>query len=60
MVPSFNRKIISGWINYSEKVKNHSMIESDMGYRGSKAGKLKLSVKEQRVDGSYPTLNRVG
>ena len=29
------------------------MKETEMGYRGSKSGSLKRSVKEQRVDGSW-------
>ncbi len=32
-------------------VTNHKMKETEMGYRGSKSGKL--PVKEQRVDGSW-------
>jgi len=34
-------------------VTSHKMKETEMGYRGSKSGFLKRSVKEQRVDGSW-------
>jgi len=50
LVPNYNRKIISGWSNYSCKVTSHKMIEKEMGYRGSKSESF--SVKEQRVDGN--------
>nr|YP_010721293.1 hypothetical protein P4C85_mgp20 [Cyathus jiayuguanensis]WDS46487.1 hypothetical protein [Cyathus jiayuguanensis] len=62
MVPNYIRKNISGWINYSCMVISHKMSESEMGYRGSKSDKIykypqskeiNLSVKEQRVEGSY-------
>jgi hypothetical protein len=33
-------------------VTSHKMNESEMGYRGSKSDIQKMSVKEQRVDGS--------
>ena len=57
MVPNYIRKIISGWSNHSGKVTSYKMIEKEMGYRGSKSESIypqpnKLSVKEQRVDGS--------
>jgi hypothetical protein len=53
MVPSYSRKAISGWNNYPGTVTSHTMIENEMGYRGSKSDFLLESVKEQRVDGSY-------
>jgi len=62
LIPSGVWKYISGWNNYSGKVTSQEMIESEMGYRGSKsiAGftigtrQFKPSiVKEQRVDGSW-------
>jgi hypothetical protein len=52
LVPSYIRKIISGWINYSCMVISQEIDERKMGYRGSKSGPKK-SVKEQRVDGSW-------
>ena len=52
MAPSYLRKIISGWSNYSCKVTSHKMIEKEMGYRGSKPIINNIIVKEQRVDGS--------
>ena len=61
MVPSYIWKYISGWSNYSGKVKSHKMSENKMGHRGSKSV-LDLNiaevhksgtVKEQRVDGSW-------
>jgi hypothetical protein len=56
MVPSYIRKGISGWINYSCRVTSHKISENEMDYRGSKSVKL-FTVKEQRVDDSY--LNRI-
>ena len=56
MVPSYIRKAISGWSNYPGMVTSHKMKETEMGYRGSKSEILQnrvISVKEQRVDGSY-------
>ena len=50
LIPSFNRKILSGWINHSCMVITRIMIERLVDYRGSKSD-LKKSVKEQRVDG---------
>jgi len=53
-VPSCNWKIISGWSNYSGKVKSLKICENKMDNRGSKSTKLKVNVvKEQRVDGSW-------
>jgi hypothetical protein len=52
IVPSYIRKAISGWSNYSCKVISYSMSENKMGYRGSKSELKYKSVKEQRVDGS--------
>jgi hypothetical protein len=54
-VPSYYRKVVSGWSNYSGMVTSLKMIENEMGNRGSKSDfipNLKF-VKEQRVDGSY-------
>gem|GEM_PF-305012 len=61
MIPSYSRKAISGQSNYLGKVTSHIMKETEMGYRGSKSEILsipipnRISVKEQRVDGSYCT-----
>ncbi len=62
MIPSYSRKAVSGWTNYSGMVISHKINEKKMGNRGSKSdctslsnshkGNLK-SVKEQRVDGSW-------
>ena len=53
-VPSYNWKIISGWINYSGMVTSLKMSENSMDNRGSKSAILKnIVVKEQRVDGSW-------
>jgi len=58
IVPSYLRKEISGWSNYSCMVTSYSMTENEMGYRGSKSDIFNnLSVKEQRVDGSWLTSN---
>jgi hypothetical protein len=53
MVPSQNRKVLSGWSNYPCMVTSHKIDEKKIGYRGSKS-KLNF-VKEQRVDGSWYT-----
>jgi len=53
MVPSYNRKVISGWSNYSGMVTSPKMKETEMGYRGSKSVFISNIVKEQRVDGSW-------
>ena len=63
MVPSYSRKAISGWNNYSGMVISYKMNENEMGYRGSKSefnfnkmliqNKSLYSVKEQRADGSW-------
>jgi len=61
MVPSHNRKVVSGQNNYLGTVISHMMKETEMGYRGSKSSLFKYNsqpvikgkgVKEQRVDGS--------
>ena len=52
LVPSHNRKVIGCWTNYSEMVTSQKMIEKEMDNRGSKSD-ISLSVKEQRVDGSW-------
>jgi hypothetical protein len=51
-------KGFSGWNNYPCMVISQKMSENEMGYRGSKSVFLnpqpkEISVKEQRVDGSY-------
>ena len=38
---------------YSGKVTSQKMIEREIGYRGSKSERVTVSVKEQRVDGSW-------
>jgi len=56
MIPSYNRKVISGQNNYLGMVTSHMMKETEMGYRGSKSVFLMDTVKEQRVDGSWGLL----
>ena len=54
LIPSYNRKVISGWTNHSCMVISQKIFEKKMGYRGSKSDPYSLtSVKEQRVDGSW-------
>jgi hypothetical protein len=53
MVPSYSRKIISGWSNDPCMVTSYMMIENEMGYRGSKSVLPIRTVKEQRVEGSW-------
>ena len=54
MVPSYSRKAISGWTNYSGMVTSHKMSENEMDNRGSKSSLLfSKVVKEQRVNGSW-------
>jgi len=55
LVPSYSRKVISGWINNPCMVTSQKMMETEMGYRGSKSKFLTQPdfVKEQRVDGSW-------
>jgi len=53
MGPSYSRKIISGWSNYSCTVTSHKIAEKKMGNRGSKSDFVMEPVKEQRVDGSW-------
>src|ERR1700723_609694 len=58
MIPSHSRKAMSGQNNYLGMVTSHKMSENEMGYRGSKSEfqspqPKEISVKEQRVDGSY-------
>ena len=61
-VPSYIRKDISGWINYSCTVTSLKNYENKVGYRGSKSvtglyiNKLH-TVKEQRVYGSWYDLS---
>ena len=53
-VPSYSRKAISGWSNYSGMVTSLKMSENEMGNHGSKSIIVKnMVVKEQRVDGSW-------
>ena len=54
-VPSYIRKGISGWINYSCMVTSLEASERNVDYRGSKSDNL--SVKEQRVYGSWCGVN---
>ena len=51
LVPSHVRKYMSGWSNYPCTVTSQKMLETKMGYRGSKS--VYTTVKEQRVDGSW-------
>jgi hypothetical protein len=57
MIPSHNRKFMSGQNNYLGMVTSHKMIENEMGYRGSKSVLYNSAVKEQRVDGSWSSYN---
>jgi len=63
IVPSYLRKKISGWSNYSCTVTSYSISENEMGNRGSKSEFQEnlflknISVKEQRVNGSWVTFN---
>lgn len=50
-IPSYIWKYVSGWINYSGKVTSKWIFERRIGNCGSKSALL--SVKEQRVNGSY-------
>lgn len=52
MVPSHDRKFMSGWTYYSGKVTSQKISESEMGNRGSKSTYSRYVVKEQRVYGS--------
>lgn len=56
-VPSYTRKGISGWTNYSCKVTSLKASEKNEGNRGSKSVicglKFYIAVKEQRVNGSW-------
>jgi hypothetical protein len=53
LIPSSNRKVISGWINYSCMVISQKASEKNVGYCGSKSIVLNTIVKEQRVYGSW-------
>jgi hypothetical protein len=56
MIPSYSRKAVSGQNNYLGMVTSYKMMETEMGYRGSKSKFLLKNndfVKEQRVDGSW-------
>ena len=53
LIPSHIRKYMSGWSNYPCMVTSQEMLETKMGYRGSKSEFIIDSVKEQRVDGSW-------
>ena len=54
LILSVNRKVNSGWSNYSGIVINQNKMETEKGYHGSKSIILtdNIVVKEQRVDGS--------
>jgi hypothetical protein len=52
LIPSYSWKTINGWSNYSGKVTSQKIRENEMDNRGSKSD-YNMSVKEQRVDGSY-------
>ena len=52
MIPNYIRKIISGQINYLDKVTSYKLSENEMEYRGSKS-EINNTVKEQWVDGNY-------
>jgi hypothetical protein len=62
MIPNLIRKNINGQSNYLGMVTSQKMKETEMGYRGSKS-EIKypnpniISVKEQRVDGSWLLVN---
>ena len=58
IIPNYIWKYISGQNNYLGKVTSYKMSENEMGYRGSKSELLKNSVKEQRVDGSYLSIQK--
>jgi hypothetical protein len=53
LIPNYNWKIISGWINYSCMVINQKISEKLMDNRGSKSKLTNNFVKEQRVDGNW-------
>ena len=58
IVPSRNGNVMCGQNNYLGMVTSCDMNENEMGYRGSKSvfqypQPNEISVKEQRVDGSY-------
>jgi len=58
LVPNHSRKVVSGWTNYPGMVTSQEINKSLMENRGSKSDGLfslskYLSVKEQRVDGSW-------
>ena len=54
LIPSYSRKAISGWSNYSGKVTSLKIGENQMDNRGSKSAICEsIAVKEQRVDGSW-------
>jgi hypothetical protein len=53
IVPSYSQKAISGQTNYLGRVTSYMMMETEMGYRGSKSVLFHSTVKEQRVDGSW-------
>ena len=54
LILSYNRKVMSGWSNYSGIVTSQKMSENEMEYRVSKSSLfLYKGVKEQRVDGNW-------
>ena len=52
VIPNYNRKFISGQINYLDKVTSYKLSENEIEYRGSKSV-LYNTVKEQWLDGNY-------
>ena len=57
-VPSYTRKGISGWTNYSCTVTSLKASEKNVGNRGSKSAICEnIVVKEQRVYGSWCGIN---
>jgi hypothetical protein len=53
LILNYSWKAISGWTNHSGIVISQKMNESEMEYRGSKSVIDNITVKEQRVDGSW-------
>ena len=58
IIPSHNRKVMSGQSNYLGMVTSYKMSENEMGNRGSKSEIQRpqandISVKEQRIEGSW-------
>lgn len=53
LIPSYNRKIISGWRESSGMVISHKISENGMGNCGSKTEFITKFIKEQRVNGNW-------